>query len=66
MEIWQALVLVSSLAYIISTKIRESEKIKRIKEFKDIDNSKIEAIGNYEKKSKKKYSFPPWKKKDEL
>ena len=46
MEIWQTLVLlslvISSLAYIISTKIRESEKTKRIKEFKEIDNSKIE------------------------
>ena len=69
MEIWQTLVLVSSvissLAYIISIKIRESEKTKRIKEFKEMNNSKIEAIGNYEKKSKNKYSFPPWKKSDE-
>ncbi|WP_347923319.1 hypothetical protein [Pontimicrobium sp. SW4] len=43
--------VISSIALVIRTHIKEKEKRKRILEFKEMDNSKINAIGNYEKKS---------------
>ncbi|MFD1615766.1 hypothetical protein [Gelatiniphilus marinus] len=46
--------LFASLVYLILVKIREKEKRKRIKLFEKMDNSKIKAIGDYEKKSKLK------------
>ncbi len=39
----------------IRTKIEESYKLTRFRESIKLDNSKIEAIGNYEKKSKPKF-----------
>jgi hypothetical protein len=47
--------IIFSIERIIMTIIKEKEKRKRITLFKKIDNSKIEAIGNYEKKTKRKY-----------
>lgn len=48
------------LAIIIIVIIKEIGRSYRIKQFKKINNSKIESIGNYEKNSK--YSIPNWKK----
>ena len=44
--------IIYSIAWVWVTIIREKEKRKRIKLLKHIDNSKVEAIGNYEQKSK--------------
>lgn len=58
--------LITSLTYLISIKIKSKEKRERIELFKEMNNSKIEAIGNYEKKSKEKdYYIPSWMKKKE-
>jgi hypothetical protein len=56
----------SILALIVAiVLIREISKSYRINQFKKLDNSKIESIGNYEKKSKNKNCyFSSWKKKD--
>ena len=58
--------VISSFAWIIRIKIKEREKRKRMVMFKDFSINKIAAIGDYEKKSKNKYSFPPWKKNHTL
>ena len=58
--------IVGSISWIIVTCIKEKEKRKRIKDFEKMDNSKIEAIGNYEKKSKNKIpQLPICKTKDD-
>lgn len=44
--------MVTSIALIINTIIKERFKERRIKLLKDIDNSKIETLGNYEQKSR--------------
>jgi len=44
--------IIVSVTWVIITCIKEKEKRKRIKDFEKMDNSKIEAIGNYEEKSK--------------
>ncbi|WP_034042506.1 hypothetical protein [Wocania ichthyoenteri] len=46
--------LIAPFVYLISIKIKEKEKRKRIKLFEKMDNSKIKAIGDYEKNSKLK------------
>jgi hypothetical protein len=53
MNNWHIIIIssVSSIAIVIRTLIKEREKRKRIKEFKKMDEDKIKAIGNYEKKS---------------
>lgn len=40
-----------SISITVGKYIYESSKTKRIEKFKDMDNSKIEVIGNYEKKA---------------
>lgn len=45
---------IASIAWIIRVVIKEKEKRKRIQLFTKMDNSKINAIGNYEEKSKTK------------
>ncbi|WP_282048642.1 hypothetical protein [Maribacter aquivivus] len=49
--IW-VIALPPSIALIIITIIREKAKERRIKLLKDVDNSKIETLGNYEQKSR--------------
>lgn len=57
--------IIGSISWIIITIIREKGKKDRIKEFNEMDSSKIESIGNYENKSKAKYYYLLfWKKKD--
>ena len=53
MNNWYIIIVsvISSIALIIRTIIKEREKRERIKEFKNMDKDKINAIGNYEKKS---------------
>lgn len=54
----------SGIVIILITIIKEIGKSKRITQFKNMDSSKIESIGNYEKKSKSKYSILSfWNKK---
>lgn len=48
--------IIGSITLIIRTIIKEKEKRKRITLFKEIDNSKIKAIGDYEGKTKTKNS----------
>lgn len=43
----------------------ERNKTKRIDKLKELDDSKIESIGNYEKKSKGKYYLLPFSKRME-
>lgn len=45
---------IASIAWIIRIIIKEKEKRKRMKFLMNMDASKIEAIGNYEEKSKTK------------
>lgn len=45
-------IIVTPIALIINTIIRERFKERRIKLLKDIDNSKIETLANYEQKSR--------------
>ena len=49
--IW-IIALPPSIALIIITIVREKAKERRIKLLKDVDNSKIETLGNYEQKSR--------------
>ncbi len=49
MEIIASIII--ALCYLIRTYICEFFKNKRIEKLNEIDSSKIEAIGNYEKKS---------------
>ena len=53
MNNWQYLLIVIILATsrIIRKNISESNKLKRIDKLKELENNKINAIGNYEKKS---------------
>ena len=46
--------IISGIVFLARTIIMEIAKSKRINQFKKIDNSKINAVGNYEKKSKNK------------
>ncbi len=57
MEILQILAITSSIAWVIIIVIKEYFKERRIKLLKDIHNSKIETIGNYELKSSLKEQF---------
>lgn len=43
--------IIGSVTLIIRTLIKEREKRKRIKLFKEMDVEKIKAMGNYERKS---------------
>lgn len=43
--------ITASISFVIVSFKKENEKIKRIKELKNLSNSKIEALGNYENKS---------------
>lgn len=45
-------ILVTPIALIINTIIREKFKERRIKLLKDIDNTKIKTLANYEQKSR--------------
>ena len=62
MEFWQIIILytishiIIQIGIIVRKKIIEKNKLNRIEKLKTLDNSKIEAIGNYEKKS----SFWSW------
>ncbi|WP_298779801.1 hypothetical protein [uncultured Polaribacter sp.] len=47
--------IITQLGWIIRTNIKEAGKNKRITILKDIDKLKINAIGNYEEKSKDKF-----------
>jgi hypothetical protein len=56
--------IVLGIRIIVIAIIKEVGKSKRISQFKKMDSSKIESIGNYEKKSKSKYSILSfWNKK---
>lgn len=55
--------IISGIVFIITVFIKEVAKSRRITQLKKIDNSKIEAIGNYEKKSKNKNFFLSFQKK---
>lgn len=71
MELWQylmALTIIGITNCIIQygltrrTKIKEEYRFRRFEKSIDMDNSKIEAIGNYEKNTKEGFNFPkPWK-----
>ena len=60
MDYWYYYIVIPSIigpiTIIIRTIIKEKEKRKIITLFKEIDDSKIKAIGDYEKKSKIKDS----------
>ena len=45
------------ISLIVIVFIKEIFKVIRLKEFNKMDDSKIEAVGNYEKKSKSRTSF---------
>jgi hypothetical protein len=51
------IIIILSIASVIRLHINESNKLKRIKEFSKLPNSKIEAIGNYEKNARHKKYF---------
>ncbi|WP_342873367.1 hypothetical protein [Psychroserpens sp. AS72] len=53
MDNWYIIIssAICSIGLIIRTLVKEKEKRKRIKQFEKMDNSKINAIGNYEKRS---------------
>lgn len=54
----------AGMIFLLITIIKEVGKSKRINQFKKIDDCKIRAIGNYEKKSKiKSRQFFFWKTK---
>lgn len=60
MEYWQifkASTIITSIAWIIVTLIREKSQNKRIDKLSKIKNSKIKAIGDYKNKSKRKSKF---------
>lgn len=43
--------IIPSIIYLIVILINQVYKLKRIEKFKDLEDSKIKAIGEYEKKS---------------
>ena len=61
MKYWEIIIIgivsnvIIQIGLTIRTKIKESYKLTRFKESIKLDNSKIEAIGNYEEKSKNKF-----------
>lgn len=70
MNYWHYLIgipsIVGSISWIIISFKKENEKTKRIKALSNLPNAKIEAIGNYEKKSKTKYDFSKFDSKSEI
>jgi len=54
----------TNITRMIIVSMKEKGKLKRIEKLKDLPNSKIEAIANYEKKSKGKKYFDINKSKD--
>tara|TARA_R110000868_G_scaffold68720_3_gene203250 strand:- start:29572 stop:29754 length:183 start_codon:yes stop_codon:yes gene_type:complete len=52
-DYWQLnIIVIPGVIYLFRIYILENAKSKRIINLKDLDNEKIEAIGNYERKSK--------------